>query len=165
MVRRLNQAALRAERYIENKESRLFLVAHMASTNKLLFSSDPTISKKAAVMIRKRMKVDFALGCKDSHLKGDTDVKLSSIAMNSFTNSGIVRVIYRGERIPAMIGVCKNDKWLTIAGRFISISFIEDLEEFTVLKWGFIFMIKENGECQVLSQNQNSKNWLFNMKR
>ncbi len=131
MASKLNHAVAQAERYVEREGSRLAMVAYMGLHDDFLRNRDAGVSRREALRIRKTRRVDFVCLCDGASLRGDPDIGLPHKGQALPRDFGIVEVVYRGEKIPALVGVCREGRWVGVAGKLISVSFLEDLEEIT----------------------------------
>ncbi len=131
IVYKLNQAVAQAGRYMEGEGSRLAMVAYMALNDSSLKGLDLRASTQEALEIRRSRKVDFVCVCNGSRVKGDPDIGLPQGSGDLPQSFGVTMVIYRGESLPALVGVYRKGRWKGVAGKLVSTSFLEDLEELT----------------------------------
>ncbi len=136
IVSKLNQAVARTERYIEREGGRLTMVAYVALKDPSLRSSSLQTSRQEALKIRKSQRIDFVCLCQEKEVRGDPDVVLPRGENALPPNSGITTVIARGESIPALVGVYREGGWMSVAGKFVSVTFLEDMEELTGVEVG-----------------------------
>ncbi len=136
IVSKLNQAVARTERYIEREGGRLTMMAYVALKDPSLRSSSLQTSRQEALKIRKSQRIDFVCLCQEKEVRGDPDVVLPRGENALPPNSGITTVIARGESIPALVGVYREGGWTGVAGKFVSVTFLEDMEELTGVEVG-----------------------------
>ncbi len=136
IVSKLNQAVARTERYIEREGGRLTMMAYVALKDPSLRSSSLQTSRQEALKIRKSQRLDFVCLCQEKEVRGDPDVVLPRGENALPPNSGITTVIARGESIPALVGVYREGGWTGVAGKFVSVTFLEDMEELTGVEVG-----------------------------
>jgi len=136
IVSRLNQAVTRTERYIEREGGRLTMVAYMAIRNDSLRNLNTKASRQEALKIRKNQRIDFVCLCNGNRMMGDPDVGFPHVKEALPPNCGVAMVISRGELLPALVGVYREGQWRGIAGKFVSVTFLEDMEELTGVEVG-----------------------------
>lgn len=136
IVSRLNQAVARTERYIEREGGRLTMVAYVALKDPSLRSSRLQTSRQEALRIRKSQRIDFVCLCRGREVRGDPDVALPRGKDALPPSSGMATVITRGEPIPALVGIYREGGWTGVAGKFVSVTFLEDMEELTGVEVG-----------------------------
>ena len=131
IVSKLNQALTHGERYMENEGNRLALIAHTILSDDSLKGLDYEASRREALKIRKSQGVDFVCVCNGSIVKGDPDIGFPHRKGALPKSFGVTTVIYRGEDLPALVGVYRQGQWTGVAGKLISTSLLEDMEELT----------------------------------
>ncbi len=130
-IAKLNNAVLQSQRYMEREGKRLAMVAYMAVKDGHLITEDMVSSRAAALKMRRDQDLDFVCVRKGGKTWGDPDIGFHHVWTERSPNYGITTVIYRGEDLPALIGISKEKGLEGIAGKLITTSFLENLEELT----------------------------------
>jgi signal transduction histidine kinase len=127
----LNRALTHVEKYIKSEGNRLALIAHTTLNDDSLKGLDYEASRREALKIRKSQGVDFVCVCNGSRVKGDPDIGFPNKKERLLQSFGVTTVIHREEKLPALVGVYRHGQWTGVAGKLISTSFLEDMEELT----------------------------------
>ncbi len=136
MVSKLNQAMARTERYMRREGERLSMVAYVALNDPSLRDFHSQVSRQEALRIRKSYGTDFVCLSHGAHVKGDIDVVFTRGKGTLPPSVGITTVIARGKPLPALVGVYRKGEWAGVAGKFLSVAFLEDMEELTGVEVG-----------------------------